>query len=283
MTCTIGDEVIQTSDGTNSLASTNVQAGAVIVESGKCYNQVGVNISDDQGTNFYQIGVWDEIGGVPTNLLGETISTTVPVPGFIYLDIPEFTAPSGTIWIGCQGTGGNILFGSITGTRKRDANTFGSMPDPWSTSATQTKPPAFKIKHDGTGHESTGGPGGTVKTKAKEQLPDRPTLKSEGIANSTLKLKTILIQTGKLWFQKRLEALATLPKLQAKGVVLSKIRYETRNHANARLNFRTKNEAFSIAEIGCQIAYTLTELHKSVEQENKVNKLKLLAEVFQNG
>ena len=280
MTCTPGEEVILVADEVNNRASSNVHFTAIDVEVGVCYNKIAVDIDDKLSATFIMMAVYDDEGGdIPVNLIAETVNTIVPEDGFVYHDIPEFTTTTAKMWLATQGNSG-INFNSIDGAaRRRDPNTFGTMPDPVVGVISQTDPIAMKIMHDGTGHG--GGPGGTV--KAKQQLADRPTLKSEGIANSTLKLKTILIQTGKLWFQKRLEALAILQKLQAKGIVLTKIRYETRNHAKTSLNFKTKNEAYSIAEIGCQIAYTLTELHKSVEQENKVNKLKLLAEVFQNG
>ncbi len=73
------------------------------------------------------------------------------------------------------------------------------------------------------------------------------------------------------------------PTSKPEGIALSNITFQSRNYARNQIILKPRNEAFSIAEIGCQIAYTLTELHKSVEQENKVNKLKLLVEVFQNG
>ena len=305
MACTAGDEVIQTAVAVKALASSNVQAGRMTVESGKCYNQVGVDINAIGTSTLYRIGIWDDKDidpPDPVNLLSET-DAHIPVAGeFVYIDIPEFTAVSDKIWIGTQPNGNNMTFNSMgSAPRRRHAQTFGAMPDPFAVAARQDDPPAFKIKHDGTGQE-TGGSGGTINAKQegisihdhdqtrktklvveKEQLPDRPTVKSMGSSESLLFLKTRTINIGKLTFELKSIANADMPKIYARGVALSKMVIEAKNYARNKLIFNPKNEAFSIAEIGCQIAYTLTELHKSVEQENKVNKLKLLAEVFQNG
>ena len=147
--CTQGAEVINTATRTDILNSGNVQAGLITVESGKCFNQIAVNISDIGAATAYQVGVYDDVSGTITNLLAVSDNDLVPINGeFKYIDVAEFTAPSDTLWIACQ-SNSDMTWNTMSDSdpRRRDVNTFGTFPDPFVVAAEQSTPAASKIRH----------------------------------------------------------------------------------------------------------------------------------------
>jgi len=68
----------------------------------------------------------------------------------------------------------------------------------------------------------------------------------------------------------------------SQNISLGCIVYTEKNRAYARLKLKSRAETWCAPEIAGQMARTILELHKSIEAENKVNKLKLMAEVLQS-
>ena len=260
--CTEGDEVIIVSDNTVALAGSNVQAGPITVDVGVCYNQIALEITDEQAATLYQMAVYDDVGGVPTNLIAETVATFVPAVGFVYEDIPEFTTTTSTIWLAYQ-SNANVVVGIIFGAaRQRDPNTFGSMPDPFSAIAAGSTP-AMKIKHDGTGHDeglTLSGTHATIafaKKKKKKQplsvigpraeqlIPVEFTYLAKGVLVrnpiETIKLKSTLIREASVKLDLKSALTRTVKdKVNIAGNLLAKIGYLVRLEANTLKNYTAR-------------------------------------------
>ena len=147
--CTAGDEVVMGISSSGTFTTGKIHAGKNTVTADTCFDQIGVDITDDGTSTEYVMGVYDSDGvdGTAKTLLSQTIALA-PSIAFDYKAIPEFTAPNTVIWLAIQFNGTfPVAFLSGSGLRRDQSITYSStFPDPM-VPVNANNPIRMKITH----------------------------------------------------------------------------------------------------------------------------------------
>lgn len=141
---TIGDESNSSTGLVDSLRTTKLPTAVIDT----WYDQISFDIKTALGNCRH--AVYDDSGGAPTNLLGETASLA-SYTGFAYKNMTEFQVTTTQLWTSnnCDNAGADYWrqLGSNGDSVSTTSVTFGAFPNPHGGSTAQTPKWTSKIRH----------------------------------------------------------------------------------------------------------------------------------------
>jgi len=137
-TCTPGSDIATQGSGDgdevanlDQILFSKIYDSAVI---GECYDQVAIERSSSATGGNYRLGVYDDSGGAPNDLLAQTASIAIPTANsYTFQTVPEFLVTTTQLWACFMQDAHTSSFrrnnsATTAGNMQYESHTYGSLP-----------------------------------------------------------------------------------------------------------------------------------------------------------